>query len=176
MIRKLIGTMAIAAVMAVPAQHASAQVSLGYTDIGGVIGIGNLGGANISFGGRFEHVFKALPDLGNGLLGIGVSADFYSFSSSYFNIKYIPIGATGNYHFKLENKKIDAFVGAGLGYTAVTCSQTLTTYNLGCGYSSGLYFIGRAGGRYFLNSNLAGYADVGAGAALLNVGLTFKIK
>ncbi len=175
MIRKLIGTMAIAAVLAVPARHASAQVSLGYTDVGGVIGIGNLGGANISFGGRFETIFKDLPELGNGLLGIGVSADFYSWSSSYYSIKYIPIGVTGNYHFKLENKKFDAFVGAGLGYTAVTCSQTFT-YNLGCGYSSGVYAIARAGGRYFISSNLAFYADVGAGAALANGGITFKIK
>jgi hypothetical protein len=42
--------------------------------------------------------------------------------------------------------------------------------------NSALYFIGRAGIRYFYKPNMALYADAGAGAATLNVGVTFKLK
>jgi len=176
MLKKLFGSMVLAAlVVSATAAPLHAQVSKGYTDIGAVIGIGGIGSASLSFGGRFEHIFKELPDLGGGLLGIQISADYYSYSTSYFKLSNIPVGATANYHFKLDNKKIDPFLGAGLGFNIYNCSFPGSSIN-GCGYSSGIYFIGRAGARYFLSPQMAAYADVGAGAATLNVGLTFKLK
>jgi hypothetical protein len=167
---------AVAAALAVQSTRVEAQVSLGYTDVGAVVGLGNLGGANLSFGGRFEKVFKKLPDLGDGLLGIGVSADVYSWGSGGANFRYIPIGATANYHFKLDPKnKLDAFLGLGLGLQIVSCD--FPGNEIGCGgFNSGIYAIGRAGGRYFLNPKTAVYADVGAGGAAINVGVTFKLK
>ena len=180
MLRKFAGAVAVAAlVVTAPASRASAQLPLGYTDIGATIGLGGLGGASLSFGARGERIIKELPTLGGGTLGIGVSLDYYSYSSGLsafrFSYKYIPIGATGNYHFKLENKKLDAFVGAGLGFNIVTCSYTGST-NVGCGSSSGVYAIAHGGGRYFFQPNLAAYADVGAGAAAINVGIMLKIR
>jgi len=176
MIKKLVGLLTATVLLAATTTRADAQVALGYTDVGGVIGLGNLGGANLSFGGRFEKVFKKLPDLGDGLLGIGVSADIYSWSGAGADFRYVPIGVTANYHFKLDPKsKLDAFVGAGLGFQTVSCSVN-GSGNLCGGSNSALYFIGRAGGRYFLKPNLAAYADLGAGAATLNIGLTFKLK
>lgn len=159
---------------------------LGFTDIGPVLGIGGLNGASASFGGRFEHAIKQLPELGNGILGIQVAADYYSWSSNFagsgFNytssIKYIPIGVTGNYHFKLDEPKIDPFVGLGLGYHIVTCSYSSSVgsgFNGNCGYSNALYFIGRAGARYFFSPKMALYGDIGAGGATLNAGVMFKM-
>jgi hypothetical protein len=156
-------------------------VGVGYTDVGPVIGLGGIGSASIAIGGRFEHAFKQLPEMGNGILGIEVSADWYHWSEDFggigggsFSWTYIPIGATVNYHFQLSEKKFDPFIGLGLGYQIInwsasncpSCSQTA---------SSSLYFIGRLGGRYFFKPNMAFYADVGAGAATLSVGLTFKL-
>jgi len=161
---------------------------LGYTDIGPTLGLGGLGGASADIGGRFEHAFKALPDMGNGILGIQAAAEYYSWSASgsgagftySSSIKYIPIGVTANYHFRLdEQPKFDPFVGLGLGYNIVSCSYSSnfgSSFNGNCGYSSGIYFIGRAGARYFFSPKMAGYADVGAGGATLNVGLMFKIS
>jgi hypothetical protein len=180
MLKKLIGAMAVIAIVAAPAQKAAAQVSKGYTDIGVTVGLGNIGSAGIAFGGRFERIFKELPDLGNGLLGIGISADYYTYGNDFtaynYSFKYIPIGATANYHFKLENKKLDAFLGAGLGYQVISCSYTGVYGGVDLCSNSAIYFIGRVGGRYFYKPNLAIYADAGAGAATLNVGLTFKLK
>jgi len=158
---------------------------MGYTDVGPTIGLGGLGSASAAFGGRFEHAIKTLPDLGNGVLGIQVAAEYYSWSSNFrsgtavfsSSIKYIPIGVTANYHFKLEEPKIDPFVGLGLGYNVVSCSYSGTFTGSGdCGYSSGIYFIGRAGARYFFSPSMAAYGDVGAGGATLNLGLMFKLR
>jgi hypothetical protein len=41
---------------------------------------------------------------------------------------------------------------------------------------SSIYFIAKGGIRYFLNTNTALHADVGAGAATLSVGATWKMK
>jgi hypothetical protein len=172
--RSLAVAVAGLALIAAQSQQASAQVALGYTDVGGVIGLGGISGASFAFGGRFERVFKKLPDLGDGLLGIGLSADVYSYNFGLGSVRVIPFGGTANYHFKLDPKnKLDAFLGAGLGFQTVSCSGF---GSINCGIGSNLYFIGRAGGRYFMKPNLALYADAGAGSAAVNVGVTVKLK
>ncbi len=171
--------LAAAAVVALP-NMASAQdqiLKVGYTDIGAVIGLGNIGDAGMAIGGRFERVFKDMPDMGGGTLGFGVSADVYSYSTFGASWRYLPIGATVNYHFNLENKKIVPFVGAGLGYQVVSCNVETVIGNFGCGnVGSSLYFYGRAGGRYFLSDKMSAYADLGNGAAAISLGLTFRLR
>jgi len=174
---RLAAVASVVGVSSVPAQG----VGLGYTDVGAVLGLGGLGGASLAFGGRFEKIFKALPDFGDGLLGIQVGIDWWSWDYSYFggnntSVSYIPIGVTANYHFKMENKKIDPFLGAGLGYQIVNASCVYQGVDYCGSYSSEIYFITKGGIRYFMNSNTALYADVGVGAATLNVGAMFKIK
>ncbi len=177
MLKKFIGTMAVVLLIAAPAQQAAAQLPKGYTDVGVVAGLGGIGESSVALGGRFEHVFKELPDLGGGTLGIGVGVTRYSWSTQSFSVSYLPIGVTANYHFKLDNTKFDAFVGAGLGYQLITCDdRTGVTQGFGCNYNSGILFVGRAGGRYFFTEKMAAYADVGAGGAALNIGLMFKLK
>ena len=177
--RHLSKMMVAIAGLAMAAQTAAAQAkptyfNMGYTDIGPTVGIGNLGSASASFGGRFEHAIKPLPDLGNGMLGIQVGAEYYSWSNPFFSYKYIPIGVTANYHFKLDEPKFDPFVGLGLGYQIISCDFTGSGINSGCS-NSAIYFIGRAGARYFLSQGMSVYADVGAGAATFNVGMMFKL-
>jgi OmpW family. len=174
--------LAVVAAMTFSAQSASAQAKsapgffgVGYTDIGPALGIGGVGDASASFGGRFEHAIKALPDMGNGILGIEASFDYYSWSNSFYSWSYIPIGVTANYHFRVTNPKWDPFLGAGLGYQVISCDYKGSGVNDLCS-NSGIYFIGRAGTRYFLKPNMAAYADVGAGAATFNLGLMFKVK
>lgn len=186
--RTMVRRVSVAAVasifLAAAGQAAGAQAAkptqsfgMGYTDIGPTVGLGNLGGASASIGGRFEHAIKALPDLGNGMLGIQAGVEYYSWSGGTglgsYSWKYIPIGVTANYHFKLDEPKIDPFVGLGLGYQIITCDAP----GLPGGYcsNSAVYFIGRAGARYFFNPKMAAYGDVGAGASTLSLGLMFKL-
>lgn len=189
LVDRRVSTLALAAAcLAMAAAPAAAQMKgggggfgPGYTDVGAVVGIGGLNGASASFGGRFEHGFKTLPDLGNGTLSFQVGAEWYSWSYNPFpgfsySVSYVPIFGSINYHFHLDDPKWDPFIGAGLGYYYVSCSSTGTGFNGACSYSSSLYFVGRAGGRYFFNPKWAAYADVGAGGAALNLGLTFKLN
>jgi hypothetical protein len=182
-VKQLTTAIATFVILAVPSLEARAQggIGMGYTDLGAVVGLGNTGDAGIAFGGRFEKVFKSLPDMNNGLLGLQVAADWWSWNYNYFgtsssSVSYIPIGVTANYHFKMDNKKIDPFVGAGLGYQIVNASCVVNGVDYCGSYSSSIYFIAKGGIRYFLNTNTALYADVGAGAATLSVGATWKMK
>jgi outer membrane protein W len=168
------GCLAMAAApAAAQAKGGTGSFSMGYTDIGPTVGLGNLGSAGASFGGRFEHAIKPLPDLGNGMLGIQVGAEWYSWSNAFYSYTYIPFGVTANYHFKLDEPKLDPFVGLGLGYQIINC--TVSGVGNVCA-NSALYFIGRAGARYFFAPNMAAYGDVGAGAATLSLGIMFKLK
>ncbi|MEP7383940.1 MAG: outer membrane beta-barrel protein [Gemmatimonadota bacterium] len=166
---------ALVPALAVQAQGGSTTslFKVGYMDIGPTIGLGGIGDAGIAFGGRFERGIKALPDLANGVLGIELSADIWSYNNPYtggtYDFRYTNIGVTANYHFEVKSSpKFDPFFGLGLGNSSVS------TDAIGS-YSSGLYFIGRAGVRYFAKPRLALYADAGAGASTLNVGVTFGI-
>lgn len=175
MMSRVFHTAAILIALASFTQPAAAQEGfrLGYTDVGPTIGVGGIGSASVAFGLRFEHALRSVPDLGDGLIGIQAGADYYSWSAVGAKWSYIPIGATANYHFKLENSKIDPFVGAGLGYSIVSCS--VSGFDDLCSDSS-VYFIGRAGGRYFISDKMAVYGDIGAGAATLNIGLMMRIR
>ena len=178
--RKAAKMLMVLSCVAVAAQSAAAQVrprsggfGMGYTDVGPVIGLGGLGDADISIGGRFERAIKALPDLANGTLGLQVAFDYYSFSNSFISVKHVPIGVTANYHFRLDEPKFDPFVGIGLGYKIISCDIPGTS-NIDCA-NSDIYVIARAGMRYFFGQSTAFYADIGAGAATLNLGLMFKL-
>ena len=56
----------------------------------------------------------------------------------------------------------------------ISCDFNGNTGNL-CS-NSAIYFIGRVGARYFFAPKMAVYVDAGAGAATLNVGMTFKMN
>jgi hypothetical protein len=176
MMRRLLATMSVLALAATAAPAASAQGSFvpGYTDIGPTVGLGGIGEAGLSIGGRFERAIKTLPSMGDGILGIMASFDYYSYDYLFASWTYMPIGVTANYHFKLENSKLDPFIGLGLGYEVVSCDFP------GSGIDpcedSAIYFIGRAGARYFWRPNMALYGDLGAGAATINLGIMFKLR
>jgi hypothetical protein len=175
MTRRLFGAVAAFAIVAGTAQPAQAQFALGYTDIGATIGLGGIGSAGLAFGARFERALRAAPEgLGTGVLGIQIGADYWSWSVPFYSYTYMPVGGTVNYHFDLENDRIDPFLGLGLGYTILSCDYSGSGGDV-CP-NSGIYFIGKAGARYFMRPNLALYADVGAGAATLNVGAMFKVS
>jgi Outer membrane protein beta-barrel domain len=157
--------------------NAPGSFHVGYTDLGAVLAIGGYSGANLGVGGRFEHGFKQLPDMGNGVLGIEVGVDYWHWSCNYgqgdCGVSVIPISGTLNYHFHVDGSpQFDPFIGVGLGYE----SYSWTGCGSSCGASSGLYFTGRAGLRYFLTPGFALYADVGTGGGALHAGGTWKIS
>jgi opacity protein-like surface antigen len=190
MSRKHLGIIVGAAFVLTQASDVAAQLRFqpGYTDVGPTIGLGGIGSASLAIGGRFERAVKPIAELGNGVIGVGIALDYYSWSSNgsfggttwESSYRYIPIGVTGNYHFVLgDNSKFDPFVGAGLGYSIVSYSCNYNgdvDYDCGGTSSSALYFIGHAGVRYFVSDKVALYGDIGAGAAALNIGAMMKLR
>ena len=176
MIRKCLGIIVVAAAAGLSGQDAAAQgFVVGHTDVGPTVGLGGIGEASLAFGVRFERGFRDVPELGDGVIGIQAGLDYYSYTVTIGEDNkwtYIPIGATANYHFNLENDRIDPFLGLGLGYSILSCNYPGTGMDL-CG-NSAVYLIGRAGIRYFIE-RLALYADVGAGAATINAGVMFQV-
>ena len=84
----------------------------------------------------------------------------------------VPFSVTGNYHFTLQNRKLDPFLGLGLGYEHVSWDCGIPNCSIG---GSDLFFVGRAGLRYYLTDKAALYVDAGAGAATLDVGVVVKL-
>lgn len=179
MIRKFFGTMLVAALVAVSSQSAAAQgFAPGHLDIGPTIGLGGIGDASLAIGGRLEKGIKTLPSMGDGVLGVMVGAEFYSydFGGSSSDVSFISIAATANYHFRMTDTKFDPFVGLGLGMHIVSCDFPGSGPFDPCDGLDGIYFVGRAGARYFVSPKVALYGDIGAGAATLNIGALFKLK
>jgi len=146
----------------------------GYFDLGPVVGLGSIGGAGVSIGGRAEYGFKRVPSLHNGVFSVEASVDHYSYGLGEFgNLSFTPISGTINYHFRLDNRKLDPFVGAGIGDYIVSVPNLC---GIGCGYNSGVYIIVHGGFRYFVKPSFALYGDVGSGAGSLHVGVMFKLK
>lgn len=154
---------------------AHAQPVVGTTDLGGVLGVGNVAGAPISIGGRFETIVRTLPEMGGGTLGIQGSVDVYTWRNSAFTYRALPIAVTANYHAPLTSKRVDAFGGLGLGYTRWTCDTRTSSLSL-CGYDSGLTLLARVGGRYYFQPNAAFYGELSTLGATLNLGAVFKLK
>ncbi len=171
-------TLLVSLPFAAPAAFAQAAADApifgpGYMDVGATLGLGGIGSAGLAFGGRFERALRTLPEFGNGVLGIQASVDTWSYDDRFvgtdYDFRYLNIGVTANYHFPIKtNPKIDPFLGLGLGNASVSTSYAGS-------YSSGIYFIGRAGIRYFYTPRLAVYADAGAGASTLNLGAMFSL-
>ena len=177
----LIGHAATARAQAAPGAPGATSTTEGFTrghvDLGPTVGLGGIGDASLSFGGRFEFAFLQLPNFPDGILSIEGSVDHssYDFSVPGFNygFSYTPVGATVNFHYRLkDNPKLDPFGGFGFGNYFVNTPASCA----GCSYSSGVFPIARFGIRYFWQPNLALYADAGSGAGALHVGLMFKLK
>lgn len=125
------------------------------------LGVGFAGSySGTSFGGSFEHGFTDA-------ISAGVGADFmhYSVLGSSFNFSYFAI--RGSYHFaellNVQDKKFDPYAGLGLGYV---------TY--GNYVSSGAFLQVHVGARYYFSDNIGGFAEIGAGASLLKLGVAIK--
>ena len=124
------------------------------------IGVGN-GFGGLGFGASFEHGFSDY-------ISAGGSVDYLGLGTSYGSGGLLYLAARGSYHageLLKAGDKLDPYIGAGLGY--------LSWPGTGFG-TSGVFFQGHVGARYYFSDNLAGVAEVGAGAAALKLGITLK--
>ncbi|MCY7351246.1 MAG: hypothetical protein LH606_11355 [Cytophagaceae bacterium] len=142
-----------------------------YLNVG--IGLGTYGGGGLGFGGSFEHGFTDAISAG---AIVGYSSGNYGYIGSDYRFTFLNFGVRGSYHFaellNIGNNKLDPYAGLGLGYRVYGDNFSGTGYNRA--YGSGIFFMGHVGARYFFSDNVGGYAELGAGFATLQLGITLK--
>ncbi len=177
MIRKLSTVVLAAMMVAFFASKASAQFE-NQKNYGGVhIGLSGVGSA-LTLGLDYERGITNVGEVGPGIIGIGGLFDYYSYSDAglYGKWTYIDFGVSGMYHFVLDNKKWDPFLGLVLGYEVASWSWNSGYNNFGfpSPTAGGFTLGGSAGVRYFLSDNWALQARVGFGFYILAVGVDYK--
>jgi hypothetical protein len=118
----------------------------------------------ISVGGNFDY-------LSNKYSGYGYS---WKFTALY-------IGARGSYHFNellnINNEKIDLYGGATIGYRSFKWKDNFdeSYYSVGGTYGNGVYVGAFAGGKYYFNSKIGAFVELGAiGSTNARLGIGFK--
>ena len=177
MLRKLSTALFAALVVAFLAPKANAQFENQKNYAGAHIGLSGVGSA-LTLGLDYERGITNPGDVGPGIIGVGGLFDYFSYSESglYGKWTYMDFGVSGMYHFVLDNKKIDPFLGLVLGYEVASWSWNSGYNNLGLGSptAGGFTLGGSAGIRYFFSDNLAAQARVGFGFYILAVGIDYK--
>jgi hypothetical protein len=122
-----------------------------------------------------------LPFSVGGLVGFTSSEykyDYASWGSYKYNYSIIALGARLGYHFNLDVKNLDTYVGTMLGYYIVSASYSGTGIYSSSGGSAGASTFawgGYAGARYFFTKNIGAFAELGAGFTYVTGGLSFKL-
>ena len=125
-------------------------------------------------------------------IGIGFSAGYTKSSvtltdnlstsgSEQYTYKYsfskLTITPRLNFHLGGDNKKIDPYIGFGVGFKKVNYGFTTTDSNYKAANISGIIpmsFEASFGCRFLFSENLGGFAEIGAGHGFLQVGLVGK--
>ncbi|MGO9481665.1 MAG: outer membrane beta-barrel protein [Candidatus Kryptoniota bacterium] len=177
MLHKLYTAFLAAFVVACFASTASAQFE-NQMNYGGVhIGLSGVGSA-LTLGADYERGITKIGDVGPGIIGIGGLFDYYHWGENEYDFggswTYIDIGVSGMYHFVLDNKKWDPFLGLVLGYEVATWSWNNGYTGPYSPSAGGFTLGGSAGVRYFLSDNWALQARVGFGFYIFALGVDYK--
>ncbi|MFZ1292010.1 MAG: hypothetical protein WAR79_18075 [Melioribacteraceae bacterium] len=155
-----------------------AQFEVGKHHAGPAVGLSFLG-STLSLGANYEYGMS-LKDIGvdaPGTLGIGGIFRYWSYDTGYWSYTDIVIAAQGNYHFKLDNNKIDPYLGLVIGYDIGSWDwDGPYDYDWDDSYG-GFIFGGSAGCRYWFSPSMALNARLGTGSnfgSTLDLGLDFK--
>lgn len=125
----------------------------------------------------FEYGIK--EGVGPGVIGIGGflghTGAKYSYGVIGYNYSwktsYTVIGVRGVYHLVDVAEKLDTYGGLMLGYSIVSSTGDLGTYNSAASGANLGVFVGA---RYYFSDKIAAMAELGYGFAIINVGVAIK--
>ncbi len=127
--------------------------------------------------GMFEMGVAPKISVG-GMIGYSSSSEDWGWGS--WSYTYIPVTIRGSYHFLEGQKNMDAYAGAGLGFSIVSSSATyrdpaLQQFSAGAS-GSYMYFDLHIGGRYFFSPKFAAMAELGYSAlGFARIGVTYNL-
>jgi len=127
--------------------------------------------------GMFEMGVSPKISVG-GMIGYSGSSEDYGWGK--WSYTYIPITIRGSYHFLEGQKNLDAYAGAGLGFSIVSSSAEYKDPNLEkyavSASGSYMYFDLHIGGRYFFSPKFAAMAEVGYSAlGFARIGVSYNL-
>ncbi len=169
-------------VIGLGSRPASAQFEYGKNYAGAHVGLSGVGSA-LTLGLDYERGVTQVGEVGPGIIGVGGLFDYFSYGYNDYGLSdigswtYIDLGVSGMYHFVLQNRKWDPFVGLVLGYEVASWSWKNgygTEYGWLSPTAGGFGIGGSAGVRYFFNDNWMAQARVGFGFYVLAVGVDYK--
>jgi hypothetical protein len=173
--KHIILSVLIAAFLFLSSKNSSAQFNNGSILLGPHIGLSGVG-SQPTFGANFEVGVTDPGKAGPGIIGISGRLDYWSWSETYWKWTWITLAAFANYHFALEDKRWDLFLGLGFGYENVSTSYSGDPLFNNSAYGSGIIFAGNAGARYFFSPNFAARALAGFGLTWLVLGVDFGLN
>ena len=156
----------------------NAQITSGDNLIGPSLGL-SWAGASFVLGANYENIIpiEGVP----GKIGIGGIFRYFSYDESRIGYGWdytvISIGAQGNYHFILKNKKLVPYAGIAFGYQSRSWDEPAGWPDYADPDSGGLFIGLHAGLRYFINPNIALNARIAEGNFWyggFDVGVDFK--
>jgi hypothetical protein len=166
----------VVALLLIVSASSMAQFEAGKSYAGPAIGLSFLG-SSVQFGANYEYGMK----MDFGLVGVGGLVRYWSYGEDFGIGKWsytdILIGAQGNYHFVLDNKKIDPWAGLVLAYDAGSVSWDGPGGGFAEPTHGGLFLGAHAGARYFFSPTMAVSARFGVGTlsySSLDIGLDWK--
>ena len=169
-------TLGILSVSLLRPSTANAQFTNNAFYIGPELALAGIGSSGVAFGAFGEVPITHPGSVGSGRLAIALRLDFWTFNDVYYNYTFIPVGVYLDYHFALDDRKFDPFIGLGLGYLILNESYTgPSDGKFSVGYNSGIYVTGQVGARYWFSPNVAGRAELGFGHSFIGAGVDFKL-
>jgi hypothetical protein len=129
----------------------SAQFEINKQYAGPTLGLAFVGstlliGANYEYGIKFEDF---------GEFGVGGVFRYWSFHEDYWSYTDILLGAQGNYHFKMKNKKIDTWSGLILAFDFGFSNWEGPNFNHEESSYGGFWIALNGGIRYWVTSRIA---------------------
>jgi len=167
-------TLAVLSVGSISANDAKAQFTNGSVFLGPEIALPGYGSGGIAVGAFLEFPVTHPGSVGPGLLGVAFRVDYWGWSNGFYSYSFIPFAAILDYHFVLEDRRFDPFIGLGLGYDVVNVSYS-GEGPVNSGYASGIFVLAQIGARYFFSPNFAGRAELGFGGSYLGIGVDFRL-
>ena len=160
------------------ADEAAAQLEMNKHYLGPSVGLSFLG-PTFQIGLNYEY---ALHQDNVGIMGIGGIFRYWGYTESEeggeFSYSDVLIGAQGNYHFRVADKKYDPYAGLVLAYDAGTVDWEGDEQRDTPVY--GGFWIGLHGGlRYWVNPDLALHGRISFGTlnyGAIEAGVDFKIR
>jgi len=146
--------------------------------------LGSLGDAGLALGAEAEYGLSTLPSFGNGILGLALRIHTYSYGSTFFqsgttyayNVRVTPVAVAANYHFRIQDQRLDPYAGLGLGYASASVSDNQGARATA---TTGAYVLLDGGLRFGMTPNIALQGGLTLGSrgdvGLLRVAAMFKL-